>query len=303
MFVTNKEESKISLCGEYGLSACRAFEREVESGMSRCEFRQTDEKSIREISEMSGMKMLYNQELMKRFGEVYNGFSAHVKCRNDKISDLLRSCFYHLGMNEKPEMLFNISYSGKEIYAETEKGIIGYDKLLAVCCYDEMRKGRDVAVPYDAPLYLDSVAEKLGRKVLRYLKTPADNSDASARRLASKQVFVRDALFMCAKLVSVMNERCMTLDSLTSEIPEKYIEKKIFNVNFPVSSLSSVIGGNNKEDNLLCEGIRLLKDEGSLLVIPEKGGERIKVFAEADTMEAADELCSDIEEIVNSLSN
>ena len=301
MFVSCTDENRISLCGENGLPPCRAFERKVEGAMNRCEFRITDENTIGEISDMSALKMLYFQELMKQTDIVFNEFSVGIKCENDKISDIMNSCFYHRGTNEKAETVFNINNGGTHVYAETENGKISFEKLLAICCLDEMRKGRDVAVPYSAPAYLDSLAEKCGRKVLRYLTTPADKSDASARKLAKKQVFVRDALFMCAKLVSVMNERSMTLDMLASEIPEKYIGSKVFSVNFPVSKLSDVVGA-NKNGSTAGEGVRLVRKEGSILLIPERGGEKIKVFAEADTMEAADELCAGIEEIIGSVS-
>lgn len=302
MFVSCADENRISLCGENGLPPCRAFERETEGAMNRCEFRVTDEKTIGEISDMSGLKMLYFQELLKQTDMIFNEFSIGIKCDNNKISDMMNNCFYRMKPNENAEIVFNINSRGTHVYAETENGEIGFEKLLAICCLDEMRKGRDVAVPYSAPLYLDSLAEEYGRRILRYLTTPADNSDASARKLAKKQVFVRDALFMCAKLVSVMNERCMTLDMLASEIPDKYIESKVFSVNFPVSRLSDVIGAETDGSDF-GEGVRLVRKDGSLLLIPERGGEKIKVFAEADTMEIANELCADIEEIIGSAND
>ncbi len=302
MFVSCADENRVSVCGENGLPPCRAFEREIEGAMNRCEFRITDEKTVGEISDMSGLKMLYFQELLKQTDVIFNGFSANVQSENDKISDMMKSCFYRMGTEGKSQTVFNINRFGNHVYAETENGRIEFEKLLAICCLDEMRKGMDVAVPYSAPVYLDSLAEKNGRKVLRYLTTPADVSDASARKLAKKQIFVRDALFMCAKLVSIMNERCMTLENLASEIPEKYIESKIFSVNFSVSKLSDIIGADGI-GNVSGEGVRLVRKNGSLLVIPERGGERIKVLAEADTMEIADELCAEIEEIINSFDS
>lgn len=298
IFVSNSETGHISLCGENGMPVSRGFEREIESGMNRCGFRCVPEKSVKEISDMSGIKLLYEQELIKSFGGVYNGFSASVRSSNDKISDMLNGCLLRFGANGNPETIFNIDKSGKYAYADTEKGKIEYEKLLAVCCYDELRKGRDAAVPYTAPEYLDFIAKECGRKILRYTDTPVDNSDENARLLAARQMFSADALFMCVKLLSVMNERRMTLHSLVSELPEKYIERKTFAVNFPPSRLSSVIGDEAVSSR---EGVRLLRKEGSLLVIPERGGNSVKVFAEADTMEAARELCSDIEEIINSI--
>ena len=301
MFVSYSDSGRISMCGEGGMSICRGFERDIEGGMSRCEFREADEKKIRDISDMSGIKLLYVQELMKQFKGSINGFSASVKSDNDKISDLINGCFSRLGLSDKSETVFNIDFSGTHATAETENGQLEFEKLLAIGCFDEMRKGRDIAVPYDAPGYLDILAEKCGRRVYRYLATPADNSDATARKLASKQIFVRDALFLCVKLLSIMNERRMSLDALASELPEKFIERKTFSVNFSPSKLSAVIGNEIADDSPVHEGIKLIRSAGRILVIPEKGGDRIRVLAEADTMEAARELCADIEEIINSI--
>ena len=300
VFVSNHETCRISLCGEHGMSVSRGFEREIEGGMNRCEFRSVSEKTVKEISDMSGIKLLYEQELIKSFRGNFNGLSAVIKCTNDKISDLLGSCFVRFGATEKTSTVFEIDYSGKRVFAETENGTTEYEKLLAICCCDELRKGRDVAVPYTSPDYFDYLAKEYGRRILRYTDTPIDNSDENTRILASKQMFSRDSLFMCVKLLSIMNERQMTLDMLAAELPEKYIEKKMFAVNFPPSKLASLM-----EDEAVSsrEGIKLVRKEGSLLVIPEKGGGFVKVFAEADTMEAARELCADIEEKIKSVSS
>ena len=303
LFVSNHETKRISLCGENGMTAVRSLEREIENGMSRCEFRSSCEKSIKEIADMSGIKLLYSQELSGRFNTVCNDYTATVNCPNDKISDLLSGLIMRFCGSGKPLVNFNIDYSGTDIYAETENGKIGYDKLLAVCCRDEMRKGRDAAAPYTAPAYLDLIAKEYGRKVLRYTRTPVDNSDENARKLAAKQLFSTDALFMCAKILSVMNERNMTLDSLVSELPEKFVERKTFSVNFPVSRLSAVITAEYDNTDTSREGIRFHKETGELLVVPEKGGRCVDVFAESDTMEAAKELCADIEEMIKSVSD
>ncbi len=301
MFVSTAENNRISVCAEGGMPIGRGFEREIESRMSRCEFREADEKKIRDISDMSGIKLLYAQELTKQFKGSFNGFSAAVKSDNDKISDLINGCFSRFGASHDTETIFNIDFSGTLVEADTENGKIGFEKLLAVCCFDEMKKGRDVAVPYEAPDYLDILAQKYGRRVYRYISAPVDNSDATARNLASKQIFTRDALFLSIKLLSIMNERRMSLDALVSELPEKYTEIKTFSVNFPPSRLSTVIENENSEV-IAREGIKLIRNEGRVLIVPDKSGTRIKVFAEADTMEAARELCSDVEEIINSIS-
>ncbi len=303
LFVSGANSREVKICGEGGLSIPRFFEREIEHGMSKCEFKEVTEDEIKEISDMSSVKLLYNQELSKQAPYGLQGIGVTFKCENESIKILLENQASRLGAYESENLVFEVDNTGTKLCAVTSSGIVDHEKLLAVCCINEMRNGRDIAIPYDAPEFLDSLAKEYGKKAYRYLSTPADNSDSAARRLAAKQLFVRDGLFLAIKLLSVMKERECTLDELVSEIPEKYIVKKTVHINFSPTDLSSIIGEENVSIKNDFEGIRIVRDSGKLLVIPEKSGERVRIFAEADTMEAANELCADIEDMLDSANN
>lgn len=302
LYVSGKDEKSVRICGEGGLSIPRFFEREIENGISKGESREVSEDEIKEVSDMSSVKLLYAQELAKQAPYGLQGTGVSFRCVNETVANLLGSCVSRLGAHESDELVFEISPCGTRICARTEKCDAEHEKLLAVCCLNEMKNGRDIAVPYDAPAFLDSLAESCGRKSYRYLSTPSDNFDSAARRLAAKQVFVRDGLFLAVKLLSLMKEREMPLDELISELPEKYIVRKTVPISFSPVNLSSLIGEETVSIKNDFEGIRLVRDSGKLLVVPERSGERVKIFAEADTMEAANELCADIEDIIESAS-
>ncbi len=302
LFIGAKDEKYVKICGEGGLSIPRFFEREIENGISGGEFKEISESEVKEISDMSSVKLLYIQELTKQAPYGLNGVGVKFKSENDSIRILLENCAFRLGAYENEKLVFEVDSSGVRLSARSGNERYDYEKLLAVCCLNEMRNGRDIAVPYDAPDFLDSLAEGCGRKAFRYLTTPADNSDSVARRLAAKQIFVRDGLFLAIKLLSVMKERECSLDSLVSEIPEKYIVKKYISVPFSTADLSSLIGEEKVSIRNDFEGIRLVRDSGKLLIVPERGGDKVKILAEADSMEAADELCSSVEEIIERAS-
>ncbi len=302
LFVAGKNEKGIKICGEGGLSITRCFEREIESGMSKCEFHEAEENEITEISDMSNVKLLYNQELLKQAPHGLRGIGVTVKSENESVRSLLQSIVLRLGACEDAGLIFNVDASGMQLNAETQNGHIDHEKLLAVCCLNEMKNGRDIAIPYDAPDFLDSLAQMCGRKVFRYLSAPADNSDSAARRLAAKQIFVRDGLFLAVKLLSIMKERECGIETLLSEIPEKYIVKKTVSISFSPSYLASLVGEETARKKNDFEGVRLVKSNGKLLIVPMRSGDKVRILAEADTMEAANELCADIEEILNSAS-
>ena len=302
LFVCGKENRSISICDANGLSVPRYIEREIERGMSCCEFREISAEKMKEVSDMSGIRLLYMQELAKQAPYGLHGMKVSFESKNETIKNMLDCCVSKLGAESGGRLVFEIDEKGSEVSAVTSGSKISFEKLLAVCCLNEFRNGRDVAIPYDAPDYINSLAENHGRKAYRYLGTPADNSDAAARKLAAKQIFVRDGLFAAVKLLSIMQERDCTLERLVSEIPEKFIVKKRIAIDFMPSYLSTLAGEENVRKNNNFEGIRVMRGGGRLLIIPERSGDRVKIFAEADTVEAAEEMCADMENIINSAS-
>lgn len=298
LFIGGENEKTIRICGEGGLSVRRRIEREIESAMSKCEFNEIYEDAIKEISDMKNVNLLYNQELMRQAPSGLQGIGASFECENETIKNLIEGCSSRLGAYENKKLIFVIDETGTKLSAVTESMKFDCEKLLAVCCFNEMKNGKDVAVPYDAPAFLDLLAETCGRKVYRYLKTPADDSDSKAREIAAKQIFVRDGLFMAVRLLAVMKERGCSLEELINELPEKYIVKKTISIGFSPSYLSSFAqeeGGATGNDY---EGVKIFREGGRVLLIPEKSGESVRILAEADTMEAAQELCADIEEVI-----
>ena len=105
-----------------------------------------------------------------------------------------------------------------------------FDRLLAVCTLYELQSGHDVALPYDAPRLLNTIAQGYERKVLRYLISPADNSDARARTVSASQLWVRDGLFMAVKLLAIMKERGLSLSQLLSELPDFSVARQVVEV-------------------------------------------------------------------------
>ena len=179
---------------------------------------------------------------------------------------------------------------------DDEIGEVPYEKLLAICCINELQSGRDIALPYDAPQFLNNLAKSYDKRALRYLRSPADNTDSEARRLSMKQAWVRDGLFMAVRVLAIMNERGVSLSQLLMEVPDFYVQRKVLEIDISPTQLSEILGLDNSEINSGKEGITLKRDNGRLLITPTRKGDKLKVFAEALNMEVAEELCVEIEE-------
>lgn len=295
LFITGGEKAGIHICGEGGLPISRTLEREIEARFAKGEFNRCGSESCRDVSDMSSIQMMYQQELCRTAPAGLLGQSARVQCANDRITMLLGDCLGRLECREG-EMVLHVNRHGTRLSVSTpETGLVDFDRLLAVCTLYELQSGHDVALPYDAPRLLNTIAQGYERKVLRYLISPADNSDARARTVSASQLWVRDGLFMAVKLLAIMKERGVSLSHLLSELPDFSVARQIVEVDMLPSRLADFFSAQGEVVANAEEGITLSRGEGSLLITPSHSGKKLRLVAEAANMEAAKELCADIE--------
>jgi len=301
IYARGGKEPSIHICGEGGLPAPRYLEREIETRLRRGEYHMCAGDACKEIADMSSIRMMYSREMMKQAPEGLTGVCARVKCENPQIQELLEDTLARLGCEAGYGPLLTLDESGALLTAQEDGQEFGAERLLALCCQWEFNRGGDIALPYDAPEMLDALGTHAGRSTLRYLASPADQSDAAARRLSARQVWVRDGLFRAVKLLSIMKETGLSLAQLSSGLPPFYVESKSFALPCPPSMLQKLLGERDDESapESAREGIVLRKQGGRILITPGKSGRRVRVLAEAQSMEVAKELCEGIEKILD----
>lgn len=297
VFCVGGEHPQIRICGENGLSVPRFLEREMEDRMRKGEYNRCSAEHCRDIADMRSIRLMYGRELMRQAPFGLRGMEAAVQCANGQISMLMEDTLLKLGCLQKNDLLFRISPDGTRTEAVTVSGTYSHEKLLAVCCLYAFRSGMDVALPYDAPMALDALAQQHGRTVHRYLSDPADTADAAARHLSAKQIFLRDGLYMTVRVLSIMHERGLSVENLCAELPEFFVERKTFSVSFSPAKLHTLFGKQD-DTSAVREGVSLEKNGGRLLITPMRSGHALRVTAEANSMEAAAEMCSGFERIL-----
>jgi len=306
VFVTGGKEPSIKVCGEGGLSVPRYLERDIEARVRRAEYHRCAADACKEIADMSSIRMMYCREMMKQApenasGNALDGLEARVRSANPLIQNLLEDVLARMGCDTARGPLLELGDSGTELTVEENGQVYHPERLLAVCCQQELRRGCDIALPYDAPEMLDALAAHEGRSALRYLLSPADQSDSNARRLSAKQPWVRDALFRAVKLLGIRRETGLDFAELSAQLPPFYVEKKSFDLPCPPSMLQKLLGQNEGKDVRLDtarEGIILRRHNGRILITPNKSGRRVRLQAEAESMEIAQELCESAEALL-----
>ena len=100
LFITGGEEAGIRICGEGGLPISRALERDIESRFAKGEFNRCASENCRDVSDMSSIQMMYQQELCRTAPAGLLGQQARVQCANDRITMLLGDCLGRLECKE-----------------------------------------------------------------------------------------------------------------------------------------------------------------------------------------------------------
>lgn len=286
---------RLQLTAAGGLPLSRGAEREIESRLQNSDYCRIAPNTCKEISDMKSMESMYLRELIREAGTPLHNQSVNIRCPNEKINLLMEDCLYRLDARTGDELTFKINREGTSVSAfHRDCGWIPFDKLLTVCCRAEFDAGHDVALGVDAPYAITILAGAKGRHVMRYCRTPADDSDRDARELALGQLYVRDALFLCIRLLGILQKSGKTLPQLLRELPAFSVRRRTVPIDFPPTELLTVLDSADATPQK--EGVELQMPNGRVFLLPQKSGKRLQIFAEAQSYEISRELCGEIEE-------
>lgn len=295
VYINGGPKACIRLTAAGGLPAARNFERNVESRLSTGDFTRVAWDSIRDVTDMSGMRQLYRQELISMAPMGLSGISAVVRGSEYEPTRLLESVLNNLGCSPDGELRLHIGAGGRRLSIfEPDAGYIWPEQTLALNCLIELEKGNDIALPYDAPLAIDSLAEQYGKKVRRYLNCPADDCDAEARCLAANQLWVRDGLMMSIRILYYLKQSKTTLQEMVNKLPSFAVTTRTIDCSVnPGRVLRQLSDGADSSNG---EGTRIQTKNGMMLVRPSKKGRKLILTAEAADTEIAAEMCGELEQ-------
>lgn len=297
---SNPRTTHISLFGQYGLPMYRKYERELENRYKRSDFRCCNGVECNEIHDMSSVSDIYEGQLISSAGSNISGAAATIKSPNPMIKRLVDKCFYLLGCVKKDTPEFTVDYSGKKATARDEYGNgVPHDKLLTLCAIHALSGGYDIAVPFDAPTCIDSIGEKYSQEVYRVGESSMTEYSQSIASCVRHCMWAFDAVALCFKVIGIIRNEKKSLYELIKDIPAYSIKSKVIAPDIPASLLASVLEITTGSDT---QGLRKSVKNGYVTLYGTGAGRLVKIIAEADTMEAAQEICIDTENKINSNS-
>ncbi len=290
VLISGREQGCLRISGQGGLPLTREQERELEQILTRGEFLRARESNCLPPVEMGGVRALYAMELLRCAPGGLSGMEVELSCQNQALRQLGQQVLKDLGTGEGEEYRLKLPATGEwfSLY-HRDTGWLSKYQTMALTALTHWKRGKDTALPYEAPRFLDDLAQKHGRRLLRYLDCPAGTEDYAARKMARQQFWVRDGLMGAIRLLGFLQEEEISLKALTEELPEFAIEERVFATRENPAGILRAMGGGEREQP--GEGILVRQPDAVLLLRPDRKGKKLKLMVQAAKAEVAAELC------------
>ena len=297
VYVTDGPNIKIRLINDAGLETGRKTEREIINSVKRGEFIRCNWSAYKDCADLSGIKLLYQQEIYKIAPHTLRGFAITPECNNFEGRSLMVDIFSKLGCKLNKGPIFRLSDDGTALSITLENGrTFSPEQISLASCLCHFKKGKDVYIPSNFAGIIDEFATNYGCNAHRFSN---DNSDISKGDIRDNYKF-RDGLQTAVFLMSYCAENDMTLDKLLYEVPEFHTVKREIIINSAPSEIMKRLKSvySFSKDNR----ISFDNNGGYIRIQPDKKGRLIRLFAEAASNETAKSLCDEVQDkIVGSI--
>lgn len=290
----------IKLIGGDGLTLRRAQERKIEAAVTSGQTGCCPADAYGTPYVMDGIKAVYAARLLALAPDGLSGIGVRVSSAGREVRHMLSATLGRLGCSDDG-MRVHVTASGGAASFFDERGeYIDAPRTLALGCMVAFENGEDVALPFEAPHAMEALARRYGRKVLRYLGSPADDGDSGARALAAKQTWVRDGLQNAIRILAYLKKNDLTLCAFAQTAPVFSLASRSVTLRGNPGRLLRNISKQSGERSVgPAEGVLIVRNSGSVLLSPMKSGAGLRILAEAADMEAAQELCAEAEKKVH----
>ncbi len=290
--------AKIKPCSGDGLPLSRSEERIIEGGMNRSEYRRAGFMHFGEIRDSSAITRLYGNMLEKAAPEKLTSIRAVLNTSGTAVNEVCENILDRINCRSGKPVVFHIGGNGRGVSAYTdETGYIFEEKLMLIACRRRFEQGHDIALPYNFPKAAEELAEKYGRRVLRYSGCPSDPSDMEARRLAAEAPFVRDGAALMLTVLEAMEAHGRSPAEEIYDLPEIALSTRFVAIDKqPVKLLRSIF----TEKQVSGDGVLIDDRRGRVLIRPVKTGKGVIMQVESYSAEVSAELCDFYQDLLTS---
>lgn len=297
IYISVKEKGVIELFSNDGLPVCRETERKIEKLTEKGEFVRAGAADYPFETDMSGVRLLYRQELFRQSGNGLFGKRARAVCTNAEGQAIFNDTLTRLGCDTAGGISLMLSPDGTGLNIKTEGGRdIPYDKLLWLCCLKELEKGYDIILPPDAPAFLDTLGKKAGARVRR-IDTEGEKEGSELRGSVKARYFLRDGMMLGIRLLDSFKSE-QELERAAESIPDFSVYSGELELEGAPAKIMKALSQKYRVTGF---GIEIPFRNSRVYVRPRKSGKSLRFTAESKSPEIARAACEQAESKVREI--
>jgi len=296
-----EERLVIAFIDGLGADISRTDERKLETLFMREDFSRCEPQDIKQITTLFDYKTYYVREILNELRSDRLDMSV-VLSGNDEITGAI---LFELGAkvvaSGKNAIAGRIDNFGERLTLIDEKNRIVSGELYAsLVCQILMKSGQTTVVaPLSGSSIIENLATKYNGNVIRCKTSKNEIMSTMVKNNALMQFrMMYDGTYALAKICSFLRKNNLRLCDLIDEIPEIHIIEREVECDFSKKGrvIRSIADGaeRNKAGNKieLKEGVKILNENGWVLIIPHPEKPICRVISEGQSEEFAKELCN-----------
>ena len=284
-------KTTLRLFSKGGLKIPQHLETTIEENLNFKLFRNSNSTDFGESKNADVFSQLYLSQLSKILPPRFSGLNVRVRTSDERIAHLADKLFHHRNDINGETVTFHINNTDEGISAYSEKtGYIFREKLTLIAVKFHLASGKNIALPETFPDACEEVSKGMSGEVFRY-GVNGSKQEKIPRKIAgeSENLFVSDPLFLCAKIISIMQQNKMSLKKLSQDLPEFYTTKRFVAVTEPPKNIT--VTTINSPDN-----------NSKAVVRPVKNSKGYLIYAQSLNAETATAFCDEIEQSLKQLT-
>ncbi len=247
-----------------------------------------DALSVRSRTRIAGTDRLYAARLMEtasRFGLTTLTHGIEVSGTGAE-NRLLRGIFEKLNNPETANIIVNVLRGGTAITCRDERNrYIDKRRMEVISALALLKIGvRELTVSKTAPMAIDALAKKYGASIKR------------------EDTAIRDGLYSAIAIAAAMERNGVTLSRLNDETPRFAEAHHAVEVSCPKAMAMERLAKSTGFSPMLF-GLGLITPNGYAAVRPSRYGSVLDIYSECETMEAAEEMCGDMEKRISAVGD
>ena len=299
VFIENSGENvTITFFGKDGFILARETERKLEAAVSQAQ--RVASRRTGQASNADGISEAYIAAAARTAAfspDGAEGYRATVIGRGAE-NRALKSALELLGVDASGQssgrIRLDVQTGGFTLSAVDEEAYrLSPEQLFLIAAFIDLKTGtKTLAATYDAPAVLEELARGFGAAVLR-----VGRDGMRAQALYQRQAYLRDGVFMGARLCAYLGQKGEKLSALRAQLPRfstatREVELKGDRGAVMRMLLNDSMGQTRETSS----GLRLDTDLGYVTIAPLRTRSALRIRSESFNEETAEELCAEFEQ-------